>query len=103
MTGYALSTMVLRNEMSDSKTFSLKTTDFPAIPVVRWLVHKRNAYGGWSSTQDTVVALQALASWAQKSYSPGSEATIEMTNGNDKRSFSVNQANSLVGQEKHLH
>ena len=31
----------------------------------KWLTSKRNAYGGFGSTQDTVVALQALTEFAQ--------------------------------------
>jgi CD109 antigen len=38
--------------------------DFRASRSARWLVSKRNAYGGFGSTQDTVVALQALTEHA---------------------------------------
>ncbi|KAK2138612.1 hypothetical protein LSH36_2740g00009, partial [Paralvinella palmiformis] len=30
------------------------------LPIVRWLTSQRNAYGGWTSTQDTFVGLEAL-------------------------------------------
>ncbi|XP_034557445.1 alpha-2-macroglobulin-like [Notolabrus celidotus] len=33
--------------------------------IIRWLVQQQNPYGGFSSTQDTVVALQALAMYAR--------------------------------------
>jgi len=40
----------------------------------RWLVSKRNAYGGFGSTQDTVVALQALTR-----YAAGAKADVDAT------------------------
>lgn len=40
---------------------------FQGLPLVRWLSNQRNALGGFSSTQDTVIALQALAAYAQVS------------------------------------
>ncbi len=40
----------------------------------KWLVSKRNAYGGFGSTQDTVMALQALIE-----YSTGSKADVDLT------------------------
>jgi CD109 antigen len=40
----------------------------------RWLVSKRNASGGFGSTQDTVMALQALVE-----YSTGSRADVNLT------------------------
>ena len=73
-----------------------------AVPTVRWLVSKRNANGGWASTQDTVVALQALAAYASKAYSPQFDVTIDMTNGDDKHSFKVNPDNSLVNLPKQM-
>lgn len=66
---------------------------------MRWLVSKRTASGGWSSTQDTVVALQALAAYAEKAYSPTFDVTIDMTNGNDQHQFRVSPANALVLQQ----
>ena len=47
---------------------------FNASRAARWLVSKRNAYGGFGSTQDTVVALQALTS-----YSTGARADVDLT------------------------
>ena len=36
-----------------------------AASAARWLVSKRNSQGGFGSTQDTVVALQALTEFAK--------------------------------------
>ena len=40
----------------------------------KWLVSRRNAYGGFGSTQDTVVTLQALTE-----YSTGTRADVDLT------------------------
>jgi len=47
---------------------------FNASLAAKWLVSKRNAYGGFGSTQDTVVALQALTS-----YSTDTRADVDLT------------------------
>ena len=53
MTGYMLLSMV-----RDDAFFAR------APAVAKWLLSQRNALGGFSSTQDTVVALQALSAYA---------------------------------------
>jgi hypothetical protein len=45
MTAYALLTRVLRDEIAEG------------VPIVRWLTSKRNANGGWSSTQVLLLLL----------------------------------------------
>jgi CD109 antigen len=45
-----------------------------AAQAARWLVSKRNAYGGWNSTQDTVVGLQALSKFVA-----GNRADVDAT------------------------
>ncbi|KYN22068.1 hypothetical protein ALC57_05544 [Trachymyrmex cornetzi] len=54
MTSYALLSYLKRNLITD------------AIPVMKWLVKQRNTEGGFASTQDTVIGLQALAKLAEK-------------------------------------
>lgn len=46
---------------------------FNASRAAKWLVSKRNAYGGYGSTQDTVVALQALTE-----YATGARADVDL-------------------------
>jgi len=46
---------------------------FSASRAAKWLVSRRNAYGGFGSTQDTVVALQALVE-----YSSGARADVDL-------------------------
>jgi len=47
---------------------------FNASRAAKWLVSRRNAYGGYGSTQDTVVTLQALTE-----YSTGTRADVDLT------------------------
>lgn len=61
-TAYSLLTLVLRSELDS------------AIPVLRWLISQQNSNGGFSSTQDTVIGLQALGAIAQRI----STATVKM-------------------------
>ncbi|VDM52932.1 unnamed protein product [Angiostrongylus costaricensis] len=72
------------------------------LPLVRWLTAQRNAYGGFSSTQDTVIALQALGSYAEHAYSPDANATVTITNGADNHVFNVSPSNAIVLQSYEL-
>jgi hypothetical protein len=54
MTAYALMTLVARSDLEN------------AIPVLRWLISQQNSKGGFSSTQDTVIGIQALGALAQR-------------------------------------
>ncbi|XP_076146155.1 alpha-2-macroglobulin-like [Alosa pseudoharengus] len=68
--------------------------------IVNWLVKQQNPYGGFSSTQDTVVALQALALYATKVFSPHGSSTVTVRSaGGDTHQFDVNQHNTLLYQE----
>jgi CD109 antigen len=63
----------------------------------RWLVTRRNAYGGFGSTQDTVVALQALTEHAA-----GAAADVDLTvtveAGGERKQVSINGDNFDVLQ-----
>ncbi|XP_051719428.1 alpha-2-macroglobulin [Ctenopharyngodon idella] len=70
--------------------------------IVSWLVKQQNAYGGFSSTQDTVVALQALSLYATKVFSSDGFSTVTVQSAGDTHHFDVNQDNKLLYQEKQL-
>ncbi|XP_067222424.1 alpha-2-macroglobulin-like isoform X2 [Chanodichthys erythropterus] len=70
--------------------------------IVSWLVKQQNAYGGFSSTQDTVVALQALSLYATKVFSSDGSSTVTVQSAGDSHPFEVNQDNKLLYQEKQL-
>ncbi|XP_019716916.1 alpha-2-macroglobulin-like protein 1 [Hippocampus comes] len=71
--------------------------------IVRWLTQQQNPYGGFSSTQDTVVALQALAKYAAATYSVGGRTVVTVTSlGGLEKEFIVDQSNRLLYQEEEL-
>ncbi|XP_047387857.1 C3 and PZP-like alpha-2-macroglobulin domain-containing protein 8 [Sciurus carolinensis] len=86
MTAYALLTYTLLGDVA------------AALPVVKWLSQQRNALGGFSSTQDTCVALQALAEYAILSYAGGTNLTVSLasTNLDYQETFQLHRANRKV-------
>ena len=57
---------------------------FNASRAAKWLVSQRNAYGGFGSTQDTVMALQALTQ-----YSTGTRVDVDLTITIESSEFSI--------------
>uniref|UniRef100_A0A3B3QDC3 CD109 molecule n=1 Tax=Paramormyrops kingsleyae TaxID=1676925 RepID=A0A3B3QDC3_9TELE len=71
--------------------------------IAGWLVRQQNPQGGFFSTQDTVVALQALSRYATLVYSPGGASTVTVqSSGGDLHHFTVDQTNKLIYQEREL-
>uniref|UniRef100_A0A9J8BJW7 Alpha-2-macroglobulin-like protein 1 n=1 Tax=Cyprinus carpio carpio TaxID=630221 RepID=A0A9J8BJW7_CYPCA len=83
----------------------LTTTDLGyANRIVNWLVTQQNPYGGFSSTQDTVVALHALSLLAAEVFSleGSSTVTVQSSVAGEVYNFDVNRDNRLLYQEKPL-
>ncbi|XP_041482021.1 alpha-2-macroglobulin-like isoform X2 [Lytechinus variegatus] len=80
------------------------------MPMVKWLNTQRNGNGGFSSTQDTVLGLQALSEFAELAYDPEVplDVTIDVSatraspNNPQELSFTVDHHNSLVLQREEL-
>ncbi|XP_047655766.1 alpha-2-macroglobulin-like protein 1 [Tachysurus fulvidraco] len=71
--------------------------------IVRWLSQQQNAFGGFASTQDTVVALQALTKYSYATYSPAGSVTVTVTSPSGLiNTFTINQSNRLLYQEREL-
>ncbi|KAL4009413.1 hypothetical protein ACER0C_003265 [Sarotherodon galilaeus] len=70
--------------------------------IIRWLTGQQNYYGGFSSTQDTVVALQALALYSTLVFSPEGWSTVTVQAPSSQLTFDVNQSNKLLYQEEAL-
>ncbi|NXY09522.1 A2ML1 protein, partial [Pteruthius melanotis] len=96
MTAYILLALLSKPNVTESDL----TT---ASAIVAWLTRQQNAYGGFSSTQDTVVALQALAKYAALTYSPQGDAEVRVRShrGFGKK-FQVSYQNRLLVQEAAL-
>ncbi|KAK2840601.1 hypothetical protein Q7C36_012180 [Tachysurus vachellii] len=74
-----------------------------SISIVRWLSQQQNSFGGFASTQDTVVALQALAKYSYATYSPAGSVNVTITSPSGLiNTFTINQSNRLLYQEREL-
>ncbi|XP_023817296.2 alpha-2-macroglobulin-P isoform X1 [Oryzias latipes] len=71
-----------------------------ASSIVRWMIRQQNYYGGFSSTQDTVAALQALALYATVVFSPEGSSTVTVQSSSVQLEFDVKPDNKLLYQEK---
>ncbi|KAM4042806.1 CD109 antigen isoform 2-T2 [Anomaloglossus baeobatrachus] len=82
---YVLMSHVIQNRVSEG------------VAVMKWLSQQRNYRGGYSSTQDTIVALQAISSFASK-YSI-SKPALSISVGwseMDSEIFHINSWNSMM-------
>lgn len=91
MTAYALQAFVEAKKETES------------VPILKWLVTQRNENGGFQSTQDTVVGLQALSKLAAKMYVADSQVNITVQHGKGTpTNLTVNSENALVLQKFEL-
>lgn len=89
-TGYALLTMLLNDDIEYSHA------------IAKWLNQQRSPQGSFVSTQDTVVALQALAEYSTKAVNTLPDMVCNITSqrsGRGRRSIVVNKHNALLLQE----
>ena len=84
-TGYALLALVERGDLLNAGR------------TAKWLAGQRNAYGGFGSTQDTVVGLQALTAFATKSRADV-DATVTLRSGDWSREVRITSDNADVLQ-----
>ncbi|NXP90694.1 A2ML1 protein, partial [Passerina amoena] len=96
MTAYVLLALLSKPNVTESDL----TT---ASSIVAWLTRQQNAYGGFASTQDTVVALQALAKYAALTHSTQGDAEVRVkSHGGFGKKFQVSYQNRLLVQEAAL-
>ncbi|NWH49504.1 A2ML1 protein, partial [Fregata magnificens] len=97
MTAYVLLAYLSQPQVSSA---DLST----ASQIVRWLSKQQNPYGGFASTQDTVVALQALAKYAALTYGSNGDFTVTvMSSTGTAQDFVLHNSNRLVLQRAALH
>ncbi|XP_006901820.1 PREDICTED: alpha-2-macroglobulin-like [Elephantulus edwardii] len=73
--------------------------------IVQWITKQQNPHGGFSSTQDTVVALQALAKYEAQIFTKSEKTTtvtVKSSSGAFTKEFQVDNANRLLLQEVQL-
>uniref|UniRef100_A0A8C3HKD7 Alpha-macroglobulin receptor-binding domain-containing protein n=1 Tax=Chrysemys picta bellii TaxID=8478 RepID=A0A8C3HKD7_CHRPI len=71
-----------------------------AAQIAKWISKQQNPNGGFSSTQDTVVALQALSRYGASTYtkSGGASTVTLQSTGNFQTQFQVDHTNRLLLQ-----
>lgn len=73
-----------------------------ALPYFKWLLAQRNDKGGFFGTQDTVIGLEALATYGRFITSKENNVQMKIKAENIEKSFDVNADNSLVLQRLEL-
>ncbi|XP_075454127.1 CD109 antigen-like isoform X2 [Ascaphus truei] len=74
------------------------------IPIMKWLSQQRNHLGGYSSTQDTIMALQALSQFAAVASTADTALTVKVTGPGSfvPKTFQINPENLLVLQSQQI-
>ncbi|CAG0894419.1 unnamed protein product [Darwinula stevensoni] len=89
-TAYGILSLVTLNRVGDSAR---------ALSAVRWIASKRNSNGGFTSTQDTVMALQALARYSAHVGLGTVNMDVLLSNSSGwEHAFSLSNSNRLVQQ-----
>ncbi|KAK3096606.1 hypothetical protein FSP39_001625 [Pinctada imbricata] len=91
ITSYALLANIVNNQSNAAVN---------AKPIVMWLSRQRNSLGGFGSTQDTIVALQALSRYASLVYQKGVNIMVQMSGTGFTSMFEINDKNTLLLQSK---
>ncbi|XP_026545497.1 alpha-2-macroglobulin-like [Notechis scutatus] len=94
MTSYVLLAYVAKEPSPSQEELMIATA------IVKWLTNQQNPNGGFSSTQDTVVALQALCQYRTITYSKDRvDAKVTLSSGDvSLTKFHVDSTNSLLLQ-----
>ncbi|XP_077309896.1 alpha-2-macroglobulin-like protein 1 [Lithobates pipiens] len=96
LTAYVLLALVSGPQLS---TEELTTSS----RIVSWLSKQQNPYGGFASTQDTVVAIQALAKYTKLTFNPNSNLLVTVSgNSHSLKQFQVDKTNRLLLQKQPL-
>ncbi|XP_061897874.1 CD109 antigen isoform X2 [Entelurus aequoreus] len=72
------------------------------IPLMKWLSKQRNHLGGYGSTQDTVIALQALANYAAFSGANAIDLRLHISDHASSFMFPINSTTYLTYQQQEI-
>ncbi|XP_010399284.2 ovostatin-like [Corvus cornix cornix] len=96
MTSYVLLALLSRTKLTPEDLSYVSR-------IVYWLIKQQNPYGGFSSSQDTVVALQALAQYGYLTFSKKSLNTVKVHfMESPSKIFQVNDENRFLLQQTSL-
>ena len=68
------------------------------LSIMKWLLKQQNENGGFESTQDTCVGLQALAAIGEKISAKDTNIDLTISYGDKSTELNVNENNSLILQ-----
>lgn len=96
-----ISSYILLALLSDQTTSQRDVEE--ASPIVNWIIKEQSPWGGFRSTQDTVVALQALTKYSKATYTDDPDVTVSVRSlSGFHRQFHVDEKNSLLIQKEKL-
>ncbi|XP_038671256.1 complement C4-like [Scyliorhinus canicula] len=83
------------------QTIAMKDFKY-AKPIAKWLTEQRRFEGGFRSTQDTIVAMEALSQYSIATFEPEQldlQFTFSHPNRRKTKSFEINRDNALIQDE----
>ncbi|XP_053305970.1 alpha-2-macroglobulin-like protein 1 [Spea bombifrons] len=99
--GIEVSSYVLLALLSD-KTVSHKDIE-ESSRIVSWVIKQQNPWGGFASTQDTVVALHALSKYAKATFTENRDVKVKVHSSSGfQKHFVVDKYKSLLLQQEPL-
>jgi len=73
-----------------------------ALQAIKWLASQRNSRGGFKSTQDTMIALQAMAEYTLQITNSDNDLELKVSAGNEEFAYEITEENELLLQSKKL-
>ena len=89
MTSYNVLTLIKHKRLSE------------ALQAIKWLASQRNSKGGFKSTQDTMIALQAMAEYTLQTTKSDNDLKLKVKAGEDFV-YDITKENGLLLQSDKL-
>merc|ERR1719414_1681511 len=90
MTAYNALTLIKHKRLSE------------ALQAIKWLASKRNSKGGFKSTQDTMIALQAMAEYTLQITKSDNDLELNVKAGDEDFAYEITEENELLLQSNKL-
>ena len=73
-----------------------------ALQAIKWLASQRNSRGGFKSTQDTMIALQAMAEYTLQITKSDNDLNLKVKAGDEDFAYEITEENELLLQSDKL-
>ncbi|ESO93728.1 hypothetical protein LOTGIDRAFT_209261 [Lottia gigantea] len=77
-------------------TYAEMKEKLKGLPILRWLISQQNGKGGYSTSQDTVVALQALSEYATNLSSGNWDVTLDIFVCRERKRWKVSKSSATI-------